>query len=113
MKTFRNVLRMIGVIAAILLGGIPLMIGVASGLLFRTAWIAYTIGLIFIFGMTILSWINPEMFRFGEINLNLHSPIRIGGYSPLLLNLGYNFGFVFLGVLSGLTAKNGYYRARG
>jgi hypothetical protein len=112
MKTFCNVLRMIGVVTAILLGGIPLMIGVASGLLLRTAWIAYAIGLLLMFGITTLSWINPDMFRFGGLNLNLHSRISIGGDSSFLLNLGYNFGLVYLGVFSGLAARNAYNRAR-
>jgi hypothetical protein len=112
MKMFRHVLRVIGMLAAILLGGIPLMIGAVSGLLLRPAWIAYAIGFLTVFGITVLSWSNPDIFRFGELNLKLHSSITIGSDPPLLLNLGYNLALVLLGIFTGLAAKNAYHHAK-
>ncbi|WAC18903.1 hypothetical protein OVA24_16855 [Luteolibacter sp. SL250] len=112
MKTFRNVLRAIGVLAAVLVGGIPLMIGVVCGLLLRPVWMTHATGLLIASGITVLSWSNPEWFRFGALNLNLHGSITIGGEPLLLLNLGYNLGLVLLGVLAGLAARNAYDHAR-
>jgi hypothetical protein len=112
MKGFRIVFRLVGVLAAILLGGIYLIIGVAVGLLLRPSWAAHAIGLLIAFGLTLLSWSHPDGFRFGQISLNLHGAITIGGAPPLLLNLGHNIGLALLGVVAATAARNAYDHAR-
>ena len=110
---FSNMLRGAGLFAAVLLGGIPLLVGVAGGLLCRSSRLAYVTSIVITLSVTILSWNHPGLFRFRAVDLNLHRAITIGGSPPLLLNLAYNLGLTVLGVVAALAARKGYVDARG
>jgi len=107
-KISRNTLRVIGLIAAIFIGSIPLLASFICGIVIRRLWIACVAGFVITTGITIYSAAHPDTFRFGGTDLRIHDGIYIVGVPPLLANVVKNLIVAYVGVLMGVTARQAY-----
>lgn len=111
MKILRAIASAVGLLIALVLGGLPFLLSIVLGLAIRIAWIAYAIALVLGAALTLYSAAFPETFRFGTTDLRVHDGLYIIGIPSLYANLGMNLFFSYLGTLTGLSIRFGYKRA--
>jgi len=104
----RNILRVIGLIAAIFIGSIPFLASFVCGIAIRRHWFSYVVGFVITAGITIYSAEHPETFRFGSTDLRIHDGVFIAGVPSLIANIAKNLIIAYIGVLTGIAARQGY-----
>jgi hypothetical protein len=107
-----NVLRVIALLGAVLLGSLPFLISFIIGIAFWQRWVACASAMLLTIGITLLSFWHPETFRFGSTDLKIHDSLFVIGIPQLLANLPKNVAFAYFGVLVGRAAREGYQDAR-
>ncbi|MCE9518007.1 MAG: hypothetical protein K8R87_00320 [Verrucomicrobia bacterium] len=107
-EIIRNILRGIGLIAAILIGSIPFLASFLCGIVIRRHWIAYVVGFVISTVITIYSAAHPETFRFGSTDLRIHDGLFIAGVPSTLANVAKNLFFAYVGVSTGLAFRQGF-----
>ena len=107
-----NVLRVIALLGAVLLGSLPFLISFIIGIALGHRWGAYTAALLLTVGITLLSFWHPETFRFVSTDLKIHDGLFVAGFHPLVANLAKNLAFAVFGVRVGRAAREGYQDAR-
>jgi hypothetical protein len=110
-NTAYNLLRVIALLGAVLLGSLPFLISFIIGIALGNRWGAYIAALLTV-GITLLSFWYPETFRFGSTDLRIHDGLWVIGFPPLVANLVKNVAFSYFGVLVGRAAREGYIDAR-
>ncbi len=111
MKILRTLASVVGLLIALMLGGLPFLLSIVLGLAIRIAWIAYAIALVLVAALTLYSAAFPETFRFGNTDLRLHDGLYIIGIPSLYANLVKNLFFSYLGTLTGWSIRLGYTQA--
>lgn len=107
-----NVLRVIALLGAVMLGSLPFLISFIVGIALGHRWLAYTAALVLTFGITLLSFWHPETFRFGSTDLKIHNSLFVAGFHPLVANMAKNLAFAAFGVRVGRVAREGYQDTR-
>lgn len=105
-------LKTLATLGLLVIGSMPLLIGLVAGMAIRRLGLALALALALTALLISGSALHPDLFRFGPTGLSLHDTVAINGVPSLPASAGCHLLWAALGGLIGHAARDGYRQAR-
>lgn len=109
---YRIGLKTLATLGLLVIGSMPLLIGLVAGMAIRRLGLALALALAITALLISGSALHPDLFRFGPTGFSLHDTVAINGVPSLPASAGCHLLWAALGGLIGHAARDGYRQAR-